>query len=386
MNEDLTTALMRWTDTITRFHKKSCGLVVVATGGGSSAIAMLQMVPGASQTLLEAQIPYCPQALNEFLGTTPSQYCAPATALEMALAAYQRAEHLKQEPELPAIGLSCTASLVSQRPKRGEHRAAIAVQTPTQTRLQTLILQRNLRDRQAEEFLVSEHVLQCLSQAVGLSDVPQFKLQPGDQSQLSQHTAEPLLSRLWQKQINHAWAWADGRLQTDLPEPVSALLCGSFNPLHDGHTQLRNVSQRILGRKVGFELTITNADKAPLDYISIQERVAQFPDDPVLLTHAATFAEKSNAHPDTVFVVGIDTVARIVQAKYYGDTPRDLRLSMEQLRSNRCRFLVAGRVTAGRFQTLADIEIPSGMEDLFQQIPATEFRMDLSSTALREQQ
>jgi nicotinic acid mononucleotide adenylyltransferase len=304
----------------------------------------------------------------------------------MAVSAYRRARHLSGRPDDPVIGASCTASLVSQRPKRGEHRAYIAVQTPTHTDLQSLKLQRAIRDRQTEGLLVGEHVLRCLARAVDLTDVPQIPLGTGDTSQWDRHTADPLLARLWHKRINHVWAWPDGRMQTDFQSPVSALLCGSFNPLHAAHMQLREVSQGLLGRTVRFELSITNADKAPLNYISIAERVTQFSNEPILLTNAATFAEKSAFLPGTVFVVGIDTVARIVQAKYYTDNPQGFLSNFEILRENQCRFLVAGRNTEGHFQTLDDITLPSETADLFQQIPAADFRMDLSSTALRAQQ
>ncbi|MEO1994936.1 MAG: hypothetical protein ABGZ17_06640, partial [Planctomycetaceae bacterium] len=260
MSDDiLDQPLTRWRETIARFHTGTYGVVLVTTGGGSSAIAMLQSVPGASATLLEAQVPYCNRALDEFLGSRPDQYCAATTALDMAVSAYRRARHLSGRPDTPVIGVSCTASLVSQRPKRGEHRAYIAVQTPTHTCLQTLKLQRAIRDRQTEELLVGEHVLRGLVQAVDVPDVPQIPLGTGDTSQLSQHTADPLLASLWHKRINHVWAGPDGRMHADLQPPVSALLCGSFNPLHAAHTQLREVSQCILGRTVGFELSITNA-------------------------------------------------------------------------------------------------------------------------------
>jgi hypothetical protein len=42
-----------------------------------------------------------------------------------------------------------------------------------------------------------------------------------------------------------------------------------------------------------------------------------------------------------------------------------------------------GRKT-GRFVTLADLALPPTQADLFRMIPDTEFRLDLSSTQLRE--
>jgi len=384
VDHELPQLLLRWNAVIEQLHQDAHGLVITATGGGASAISLLQSVPGASASLLEARIPYSNLAVDELLGAKPDQYCGPQTALDLAVSAFRRGRHLAADPNRPVLGASCTASLVSNRPKRGEHRAHIAVQTATRTLLQTLRLDRGRRSRLAEECLVAEHLLRGLAQAVDLADIPQIPLTTGDACQVQQQTAAPQLAELWQGRISHLWAWPDGRFERHRPA-VTALLCGSFNPLHAAHQELRKVSQRILGQTVGFELAITNADKAPLNYLTLTERVAQLENEPMLLTNAATFAEKSEFLPGTVFVVGCDTVARIVQARYHADNQQRLLASFDTLRDNRCRFLVAGRVSSGRFQTLDDVALPASVQDLFQQIPEAEFRRDLSSTALREQ-
>ena len=48
------------------------------------------------------------------------------------------------------------------------------------------------------------------------------------------------------------------------------------------------------------------------------------------------------------------------------------------------RFLVAGRVSQERFNGLSDVPIPDGFEPLFSGIPKSTFRVDLSSTELRQ--
>ena len=51
------------------------------------------------------------------------------------------------------------------------------------------------------------------------------------------------------------------------------------------------------------------------------------------------------------------------------------------------RFLVAVRAdSAGRLLTLADAAIPDRFSPLFAEIPEDRFRLDLSSSAIREQQ
>jgi hypothetical protein len=48
-----------------------------------------------------------------------------------------------------------------------------------------------------------------------------------------------------------------------------------------------------------------------------------------------------------------------------------------------CRFLVAGREDSGAFYTLDEVDVPQGFSPLFQEIPESRFRNDISSTALR---
>src|SRR5215218_2679474 len=73
--------------------------------------------------------------------------------------------------------------------------------------------------------------------------------------------------------------------------PPRAVLPGSFNPLHHGHTGLAAVAAARLGVPVAFELSVANVDKPDLDAVEVERRVAQFRDaGPVWVTRAPTFA------------------------------------------------------------------------------------------------
>ncbi len=107
-------------------HDAPIRLVLAITGGGSRAIAELLEVPGGSRTLLEAVVPYSSKALEDWLGSAPEQFCSSRTARAMAMAAYSRGRELlaresaaAQESRPTLVGVGCTASLVSDRPKRG---------------------------------------------------------------------------------------------------------------------------------------------------------------------------------------------------------------------------------------------------------------------------
>ncbi len=143
--------------------------VFVITGGGAQALADLLTVPGASRTVLEALVPYNEQSLAEFLGALPVQSVAVETAAVLAQTAYQRARRLRKDGTVPVIGLSCTATLMTDRPKKGAHRAHVGLCGGEQTRVYSLTLQKGARDRQGEERLVSDLLLQVLAEACGLN-------------------------------------------------------------------------------------------------------------------------------------------------------------------------------------------------------------------------
>jgi hypothetical protein len=66
--------------------------------------------------------------------------------------------------------------------------------------------------------------------------------------------------------------------------------------------------------------------------------------------------------------------------------PSPFRTQFAKLRHLGCSFLVAGRCDSeGRFLTLANLEVPEVLPrgGLFEEIPASEFRADVSSTELR---
>ena len=54
---------------------------------------------------------------------------------------------------------------------------------------------------------------------------------------------------------------------------------GSFNPFHAGHQGLLEAAVEVSGRPGILELSLTNADKAPLESALIEERLAQIPSD-----------------------------------------------------------------------------------------------------------
>lgn len=163
-----------------------------------------------------------------------------------------------------------------------------------------------------------------------------------------------------------------------------AILPGSFNPLHHGHEALAAVASDMLGREVLFELSVVNVDKPALTHAEIEQRAAQFVGRwRVLLTRAPRFVEKARLFPGTAFVIGWDTAVRLVHPRYYGDSEPAMHAALDEMRHLGARFLVAGRAAKGSFLTLEDADLPEAFADLFEGIPESLFRADVSSTDLR---
>jgi hypothetical protein len=136
---------------------------------------------------------------------------------------------------------------------------------------------------------------------------------------------------------------------------------------------------------VSFELAVMNADKPPLSEAEIWRRVEQFRGRArLVLTRAPRFIEKARLFPGCVFVLGYDTAVRLVQPRFYGDSEAEMRAALDEMLGLRCRFLVAGRGDADGYHTLDEVALPPEFASMFEAIPESQFRVDLSSTELRE--
>lgn len=358
-------------------HAAGRGCVLALTGGGSQAIADLLMVPGASATMLEARVPYCETALSEWLGGTFDQACSESTARAMAMAAFERARQLSTADPRTLCGIGVTASLVTTRPKRGAHRAFVAWQTAAATVSYACEFVKGRRTRIEEEDLVAQLVLRAVAEASGAAN----------ERPTSSTSEEPIVRH--EKRAPNEWTeLLLGERPSVACRPADGprlVLSGAFNPLHDGHRQMAAAAAARCGLPVTLELSIANVDKPTLDFIEIDRRLASLSNFPVLLTRAATFAEKAGLVPGAIFVVGADTIARIADEKYYGGGHRQRSSAIAAIAAKGCRFLVFGRVVNGQFRLPSELSLPSQLRGLCDEVCEAEFRQDISSTELRSE-
>lgn len=365
-------------------HQAPDKIILAISGGGSLALGQLIARSGASRTILEAVVPYSEQALVDWLGGRPGHFCSAQTARAMAMAGLLRAYGYlaAREPDVPLAGVSCTASLASDRPKRGPHRAHLAIQSIGATTTYSIDLEKGARTRQEEEQLVAQLVLNMVAEAVGIEARLELKLRESDTIETSNTPAPAEWQDLLLKKVD---AVRTGGESSARAERVGGVIFpGAFNPMHAGHRGMVRVAEKQLGMPVELEISIENVEKPVLDYYAIARRTDQFPAEQVVwLTRAKTFLEKSTIFPGATFVVGVDTLRRIADPRYYeNDSGRCLN-ALEQIAERGCRFLVFGRDIGTGFIGLGDLMLPDPLAAICQSVPPGVFREDISSTKIR---
>lgn len=351
-------------------------VVLVLAGGGSTVLAPLLARGGGSRVLLACHIPYHAQALAAYLQVKkpPVKSCSRDVGVALSMRAFLEGHALVASPHTAGIALTCVLPLRGEERAGRAHRIFCSVQTIDRTTSVVLHLAPG-HTREEAELLARNLLLNTWSEACGLPDRLPLLLKEEDL-------------------LDHKTAVGEGAVQqvllgTSLAHPLvgsaqkpSVLFSSSCNPFHQGHQRMMELAAQHTGQAVSLEIPLWNADKPPVDYLSLQERiesVRQFgPVQNLWVTGLRTFVEKARYWGGNMtFVVGTDTAARICESRFYGGEA-GLTEALDTLRILRCRFLCFARG-----EDRESTAYHPGFCALAEFVPKATFWDPISSTQLR---
>lgn len=395
---------------IFQIHESPCRTVLAITGGGAEIIGELLRHGSGSATVLDAVIPYSTDAMDRFLGRKPEKYCSEKTARLMAMVAYQRALNLSKgngfaDQEVIGIGATCKLKAANEREGR-KHEIHVAIQAACQTGVRTLELTAD-RTREEEEKIAALLIFNVLARHCGVSEidlldgivtgegkreevVEKYALASGPvgnllkQQRCSQNSPYETLDMA---RINLNRAKASGEpgesRESEELEKIRLVFPGSFDPCHRNHIFMAKQASKKLGKPVYFEISLTNVDKPPIDFISLNQRLDSlrgYKDEDfmgsICLTNAPLFLQKAALFPNSTFIVGADTINRIFDAKYYNGEA-DTSAILRHFKEKNVRFMVFHRKSI-------KIYINPDALEFCEIIPVDEYEDDgISSTEIR---
>ena len=367
--------MSQYLEIIKKVHSSPYRFVLVSSGGGTNAISEILKVPGASTSVLEAYVPSAKESLDYYLLKQPDHYCSLDTTLSMAAKAYSAAKKIDPDTNPKyLLGIAVTASLATNYSKKGEHKFFIAIQTYKYSSSFSYSFIKGELTREEEEQVVTDHIINAISQSCEV----QSKI-ISENSSLVVKTVEA--QKNWVKLVDNKIDFVSS--SNRIPELIFP---GSFNPFHSGHQSMSELAEKKTGLGLAYEICIQNADKPPLSYHEIEKTLNQFNHGHEwVLTKAGKFTDKAELFPNSVFIIGADTLTRILDEKFYLNR-QDMLNQLDLFNSHNINFLVFGRKIRDSFISLKSVSIPEHIAKRFSGFGEEIFRDDISSTLIRKEE
>jgi nicotinic acid mononucleotide adenylyltransferase len=309
-------------------------LYVMASGAGAGIQKRLWETPGASRYLIGACFPYEKEDTERELGFEPEKYCSEETAIDLALEAYYRAlgKESMTEQRFP-VGLGVTASVTSNREHKGRHHAYVCVVTPSQVIGTEVILPKgelNMQQRMGDGETVDMISITFLQRVID-----------GREGTFVNDVEEADWSAHARKRFFDHPQFLPSGLRDDWGLPLgSTIFPGSFNPPHTGHWGISRTVQRVFGSAPIFNICATPPHKEALTVQMMLSRAKMLEGEHVIFTqNDSTFLSKARVRPGSKFVIGADTLIRMMDEKW----GHPIGPMLEEFLSLGTTFLVFGR-------------------------------------------
>ncbi len=328
---------------IHRLNATDFQIFAAITGGGQTFIGEYLRQSGGSKVFVGALVPYRQSVFDDFVKTKVDNYASEEAARKLAVAAYNTAVKYGASKD-KAVGLGAASSLAKDGERVGrKHGINIAVHTKDSTDVVMFSLHQG-RTRSQEEDIAARLILEMLAEVLVPESekraMPLFEDESFDYKNAGVIEHVQLVNGERDTVMNNV------NISRCLSENEKvAIYPGSWNPFHDGHKAVIDMSKTILGVEPILELAVDNADKGQLDFIEIAKRSSLISDRPHILTRATTFVQKAHLFNQMfkdkllVFVVGADTWVRLWEPKY-GYAPEKVA---EHMQACNAKFLVFPR-------------------------------------------
>ena len=110
-------------------------------------------------------------SLKEFLGKELSSHVSEEEAINMAKVAYQNSKNLTdKKDDIHLYGLGCTGAISTNRDRKGEDRAHIAIATRNSLSYFSLYFDKYKRDRISEDIIISKQIINCIAKTHGIEE------------------------------------------------------------------------------------------------------------------------------------------------------------------------------------------------------------------------
>lgn len=366
-------------EAVARILGSGIDFYLTATGAGAGLQHLIWQVPGSSAGLVGASFPYAKSDTDDFLGFTPDHYCSEETAIELASAAFVRAKAkgIQAGAERPAVGIGLTASVASTTPHQGDHRIHSAVVCGRGVFTWSAMLEKGVGEaaRQHDGDLADRMGLDLLHFAT-IGETAGLVRRP-----FTLVNAVPEATTFFFRQP----IFAAGRRFTGEHVPHHPVLFpGTFNPLHHGHRAMTETASHAADRPILYIVNADSPHKSHLGVVDLLTRAAMFRSerDPgcagVLFTKGQPlFVDKARAFPGATFILGADTLARLLDPQWGVPSKTVLQTILEQ----RVRLFIFDRGERSIPQILDAQPFPTAQyRRMFVQLAGS---WDVSSTKIR---